>query len=206
MANINRIFTLCLLVMLAVIASPGQAEIPCNPVVDPLASDTTLVRTLSRIAEEYEFKLSIPDSLDQPVSVKKSMTLERLVKHLTRNMSTVLKHKKVDGCASPVITHLIVLPVGNEPENVSYQQSAQEQPVEYIYIDNMESYVSSVLEGKQQPRIERMTPEQREEYRMVRDAMASKLEEEAAQTGDTNNIGDSDKAAADQAPEQTTGN
>ena len=161
---------------------------------------------MSRIAEEYEFQLTLPESLDQPISFKKSMTLERLVKHLTRGMNTVLKHKNVAGCATPVLTHLIVLPVGKESGIVGTQQSAQEQPVEYIYIDDMESYVRSVLEGKQQPRIERMTPEQREEYKMVRDALTSKLEEEAAQTGDTNNIGDSDTGAANQASGETSGN
>jgi len=185
MANINRIFTLYLLVMLAVIASPGQAAIFCNPVVDPVASDTTLVRTLSRIAEEYEFKLSLPESLDHPVRFNKSMTLERLVKHLTKDMNTVLKHKIVDDCATPVLTHLIVLPVGKETEYVGNQQSAQEQPVDYIYIDNMESYVTSVLEGKQKADLGRMTPEQREEFRIVRDALATKPGEEPSATEQT---------------------
>ena len=206
MANINRIFTLYLLVMLAVIASPGQAAIFCNPVVDPVASDTTLVRTLSRIAEEYEFKLSLPESLDHPVRFNKSMTLERLVKHLTKDMNTVLKHKIVDDCATPVLTHLIVLPVGKETEYVGNQQSAQEQPVDYIYIDNMESYVTSVLEGKQKADLGRMTPEQREEFKIVRDALANKPGEEPSQTENTNNTGDSDTNVTDQAPGETTAN
>jgi hypothetical protein len=187
--------------MLAVITSPGQAEIFCDPVVDPLASDTTLVRTLSRIAEEYEFKLSLPESLDHPVRFKKRMTLERLVKHLTRDMNTVLKHKKVDGCASPVITHLIVLPVGKETEHVGSQQSAEEQVVDYIYIDNMESYVTNVLEGKQKAELGRMTPEEREEYKIVRDAMATNPGEEPSQTGQT-----SDTNITDQTSGDTTGN
>ena len=206
MAYINRIFTLCFLVMLAVIASPGQAEIFCDPVVDPLASDTTLVRTLSRIAEEYEFKLSLPESLDHPVRFKKRMTLERLVKHLTRDMNTVLKHKKVDGCASPVITHLIVLPVGKETEHVGSQQSAEEQVVDYIYIDNMESYVTNVLNGNQKADLERMTPEQREEFRIVRDALATKPDEEPSQTEQTSNTGASDTNITGQTSGDTTGN
>jgi hypothetical protein len=165
MANINRIFTLCSLVILAGIASPGRAEVLCNPVVDPVASDTTLLRTLSRIAEEYEFKLSFPESLDHPI---------------------------------PVLTHLIVLPVGKDTEYVSNQQPAQEQPVDYIYIDNMESYVTRVLEGKQRADLERMTPEQREEFKIVRDALATKPGEEPAQTEGIDNT--------DQVSEETTGN
>lgn len=198
MANINRIFFLCSLVILAVIASPGRAEVLCNPVVDPVASDTSLLRTLSRIAEEYEFKLSFPESLDHPIVFKKSMTLERLVKHLTRDMSTVMQHKKVDDCAKPVLTHLIVLPVGKDTEYVSNQQPAQEQPVDYIYIDNMESYVTRVLEGKQRPDLERMTPEQQEEFKIVRDALATKPGEEPAQTEGIDNT--------DQQSAETTGN
>ncbi|MDH3222002.1 MAG: hypothetical protein OEO19_20935 [Gammaproteobacteria bacterium] len=185
MANINRILTLCLFAVLAVIASPGQAGTVCNPVVDPVATDTTLARTLSRIAEEYEFKLSLPESLDHPVGFKKSMTLQQLVKHLTRDMNTVLKHKHVADCATPVLTHLIVLPVGKETEHVDTQQSAQAQPVDYIYIDNMESYVSSVLAGKQKADLGRMTPEQREEFKMVRDALAAKPVEELPRTEGT---------------------
>ena len=182
MANINWIFSSCFLGLLAIIASPGRAEIFCNPVVDPLASDTTLVRTLSRIAEEYEFKLSLPESLDHPVGFKKSMTLERLVKHLTRNMNTVLKHKNVAGCASPILTHLIVLPVGKETEHVSNQKLAEEQTLDYIYIDDMESYVTNVLNGSQQVDLQRMTPEQREEFRIVREALTPKPDEEPSQT------------------------
>lgn len=206
MANIRRLFTSCFLIVLAVIASAGQAEIFCDPVVDPLASDTTLVRTLSRIAEQYEFKLSLPESLDHPVRFKKSMTLERLVKHLTKNMNTVLKHKIVDGCASPVITHLIVLPVGKEAGHVSNQPSTQEQSVNYIYIDNMESYVANVLAGKQKAELGRMTPEQREEYNIVRDAMATKPGEEPSQTEQTSDTGASDTNITDQTSGDTTDN
>lgn len=206
MAYINRIFTLCFLVMLAVITSPGQAEIFCDPVVDPLASDTTLVRTLSRIAEEYEFKLSLPESLDHPVRFKKRMTLERLVKHLTRDMNTVLKHKKVDGCATPVLTHLIVLPVGKESGFSGKQLSVQEQTVDYIYIDDMESYVTNVLEGKQQADLEHMTPEQREEFRIVRDTLINKPGDETSRTGQTENTEASGTKNPGQASGEATNN
>jgi len=206
MANINRILTLHSLVILASLTSPGQAATFCNPVVDPVASDTTLVRTLSRIAEEYEFKLSLPKSLDHPISFRQSLTLERLVKHLTKDMNTVLKHKKVGGCATPILTHLIVLPVGKEAGYVGNQQPAQDQMVDYIYIDNMESYVTSVLEGKQKADLGRMTPEQREEFKIVRDSLATRPGEEPSQSEYKNNIGDSDTNATDQASGGATGN
>jgi len=206
MENIHRLFTLCSLVILAAVASPLRAGNACNPVVDPVASDTTLLRTLSRLAEEYEFKLSLPESLDRPVNFEESMTLDRLVKHLTRDMNTILKHKKVDGCAKPVLSQLIVLPVGKESGYVSNQQGEQEQPVEYIYIEDMESYVTAVLEGKQQAELGRMTPEQQEEFKMVRDALAARPGGESSQAEDANNTGASDPNIADQAPADTTGN
>jgi hypothetical protein len=205
MPVINRIFNLSPLVVgLAVIALPGQAESSCNPVVDPVATDNSLVRTLSRIAEEYEFELSIPESLDHPVRFKKSMTLERLVKHLTRDLNTVLKHKKVDDCASPVLTHLIVLPVGKEAGPVHNQQSIQEPPVDYIYIDDMESYVANVLNGSQEADLRRMTPEQREEFRIIRDALANRVED-SSQIEPTNTAG-SDAGNTEPTSAETTGN
>lgn len=206
MAHINRIFPSCLIGLLAVTATPGQAETFCNPVVDPLTSDTTLAGTLSRIAEEYEFKLSLPDSLDQPVRFKKSMTLEKLVKHLTRDINTVLKHKNVAGCAKPVLTHLIVLPVGKETEHVSSQQVTEEETVDYIYIENMESYVTEVLNGNQQADLRRMTPEQREEYKFVREVLTSQQGEEPSQTEQPDNTEVSDADNADQTSAETPGN
>ena len=113
-----------------------QAAEFCNPVVTPVSSDTTLVRTLTRVAGKFDFKLSLPLSLDRPVQLKKSMNLDRLVKFLTQDMNTVLKHKKVDTCATPVLTHLIILPVGKETEYASFTQPAQDQSEDLIYIDN----------------------------------------------------------------------
>jgi len=65
----------------------------------------------------------------------------------------------------------------------------------------MESYVTNVLEGKQKAELGRMTPEQREEYKIVRDAMATNPGEEPSQTGQT-----SDTNITDQTSGDTTGN
>ena len=205
-AGKNQIITLNSLVILATLTAPGQAATSCNPVVDPTNSDTTLIRALSRIADEYEFKLTVPESLDRPISFNKSMTLERLVKHLTKNMNTVLKHKKVDGCATPVLTHLIVLPVGKESGFSGKQLSVQEQTVDYIYIDDMESYVTNVLEGKQQADLEHMTPEQREEFRIVRDTLTNQAADAASQLEQPENAGAGDTNNPDQAAEGAANN
>ena len=156
----------------------------CNPVVIPVSSDTTLVRTLTRLAEKYDFKLSLPVLLDRPVQLKKNMKLDQLVKFLTRDMNSVLKHKKVNTCATPVLTHLIVLPVGKQAEFVSIAQPIQDAPPtevqsdDYIYIDNMELYVTEVLKGKQIADVRRMTPEQREEFDIVHEALSAQFSEE----------------------------
>jgi hypothetical protein len=55
-----------------------------------------------------------------------------------------------------------------------------------------------VLEGKQRADLERMTPEQREEFKILRDALATKPGEEPAQTEGIDNT--------DQVSEETTGN
>ena len=172
-----RFLTFYSLLVLLTGGIPVQAASSCNPVVTPAVSDTTLVRTLTRVAKEYSFKLSLPVSLDRPVQFKKSMNLDRLVKYLTSNLNTVLKHKKVDICATPVLTHIIVLPVGKETEYVNIAQPAPDQSEDYIYIENMELYVTNVLKGKQNAEVGRMTPEQREEFHLTHQVLSAQLSE-----------------------------
>jgi hypothetical protein len=200
LVNPVRIFSSLALFVVAVMTSPGQAAVACNPVVEPLSSDTTLISTLSRVATEYDFKLTLPESLDRPIRFDRSMALERLIKRLTRGMNTVLKHRKVEGCATPVLTHLIVLPIGKQTELSVNQPPEEEQTVDYIYIDNMESYVADVLEGRQQADLRRMTPEQREEFKIAREAMISKQAAEAAQSEQIENTAPGDTITPGQAP------
>lgn len=182
------LFSLPLLILAASII-PAQAASSCNPVVAPAGSDTTLARTLTRLAEEYDFKLTLPASLDRPVQFKKSMNLNKLVKKLTSNLNTVLKHKKVESCAKPVLTHIIVLPVGKETDYVSIAQPASNQTEDYVYIENMELYVTNVLSGKQNADLGRMTPEQREEFNFVRKTLQAQRGNGSAQAEETNQSG-----------------
>jgi hypothetical protein len=152
------------LVFLTFFSFPVQATEVCNPVVDLDASDTTLIRLLSRLAEKYEFKLSIHESLDRPVRINKSLPLDRLIKRLTVNMNTVVRHTNADGCTSPVLVDLVVLRSGLETNSVAASPTGDQATVDFVYIDDMDSYVTSVIEGKVQPDLERMTPEQRVEY------------------------------------------
>ena len=181
---IKQFSTLYLPLILIASVIRVEASDFCNPVVTPVSSDTTLERTLTRIAEEYDFKLSFPPSLDRPVRLKKSMKLDQMVKFLTTDMNTVLKHKKVSSCATAVLTHLIVLPAGKLSGYASITQPAQENPPavdqseDYIYIDDMELYVSEVLKGKKTADVAHMTPEQREEFNATYNILSTQLGEQ----------------------------
>ncbi|MFT5218237.1 MAG: hypothetical protein ACI9LO_001110 [Planctomycetota bacterium] len=174
----KSIFILLQLVSLTVVALPAYAASACNPVIDPVDSDNTLIRILSRLADENEFSLSIPTALDRPVRLSKSMPLDRLIKQLTTEMNTVMIRNVVDGCAAAVLVKLIILPHNQDGESVSFEPVSEEATVEYIYIADMEAYVTSVVEGKEQPDLERMTPEQRVEFEAQREARMSQIEQE----------------------------
>lgn len=177
----KRFPILCLTFFLLAISFRVESEEACNPLITPENSDTTLQSTLSRLADQYDFKLSLPESLDRPVNLRKSMNLDRLIKYLTSDMNTVLKHRKVNNCATPVLTHLIVLPVGKETNNVSVAQTASAEPEDFIYIDDMELYVGNVLNGSQKADVRRMTPEQREDFERVHAIMSEQLAAEIEQ-------------------------
>ena len=173
-------FSLLPLTLLTVAAFPAQAQSACNPVIDPVDSDTTLIRLLSRLAEENEFSLSIPDALDRPVRISKSMPLDRLIKQLTAEMNTVMIRNVIDGCSAAALVKLIILPNNEDGDSVSSEPGYEEATVEYIYIEDMYSYVTSVLEGKEQPDLERMTPEQRVEFETQREERVNQAEQAAS--------------------------
>ena len=184
--SIKRFSILYLPLILIASVIRVEAGDSCNPVVTPTSSDTTLERTLTRIAEKYDFKLSFPPLLDRPVQLKKSMKLDQLVKFLTLDMNTVLKHKKISSCATAVLTHLIVLPAGKLSGYGSVTQPAPENPPtgdqseDYIYIDDMELYVSEVLKGTKTADVAHMTPEQREEFNAAYNTLSTQLEEQSS--------------------------
>lgn len=145
----------------------AAAEDPCDPliIIDP--ADSSLKVLLSRLAQQYDFELSFPDSLDRPLKIKKTMPLNRMIKKLTTNMNTVLKHEVIENCKEAKLSFLLVLPEAKESgDSISLiqEQGVQE---DYIYIENMDLYVSEVLDGSRVPEIGRMTPEQLIEYEQV---------------------------------------
>jgi hypothetical protein len=101
----------------------------CDPVFEPVKTETTLALLLTNLAEKYNFALSFPKILDQPVHVDKSMALDHLVMMLTSGMNTVLRYEKVEGCAGLRLSELVVIPVGDETEFINVEQKPTAKPV-----------------------------------------------------------------------------
>ena len=169
-----------LLFIFACVAEARSTEL-CNPVVEPVKTETTIALLLTDLAEKYNFSLSFPKNLDQPVQVDTSMRLDRLIKMLTTGMNTVLRHEKVEGCSSLRLSELTVIPVGEETELINVEQKSKVPPLEYIYIENMEQYVTEVLMRERKANVKKMTPEQVVEFKSVKKRLKKELKDEIKQ-------------------------
>ena len=153
----------------------------CNPVVEPEKRETTTAQLLTKLAKKYNFSLSFPKNLDRPILVDDSMKLNRSVKTLTKGMNTVLRHDKVEGCLDLRLSELTVMPVGEETEFINVEQKSRPQPSEYIYIDNMEQYVTEVLMRERKAQVREMTPQQAAEFKSVKKRLKKELKDEIKQ-------------------------
>ena len=133
---------------------------------------------LADLAEKYNFTLSFPKSVDQPVQVDDSMTLDQLVKMLTKGMNTVFRHEKIEGCSSLKLSELTVMPVGDETEFINVEQKPTDLSQEYFYIENMEQYVTEVLMRERKANVMKMTPEQAVEFKIVKKRLRKELKDE----------------------------
>ena len=167
---------LTLLALLAVMLAPPAAgdeagPSPCNPVVHLAVENASLQETLSGLSRDYSFSLVFPATLEQPVSLEAELPLEQLLKALTTGMSTSLVHNEDSDCGGRRLTRLVLYPVGEQGEPAPDSGMAADTEAEemgYIYIEDMELHVEEVLLGKRRPELQRMTPEQRAEYRDTR--------------------------------------
>jgi hypothetical protein len=172
------------LFLFLLIAGPlhAQPDASCDPVVKPVPAGTTLAKTLVSLSHEYNFSLSFPKNLDRPIEHIDSMKLSRLIKVLTHDINTVLRYKKLGSCTGQRLVELIVLPAGDgEPELIRVEQKPVTEPQKYIYIGNMEQYVTEVLLRKRRPDLAHMTPEQKIEFRMTRKRLKPVLKDEIKQ-------------------------
>jgi hypothetical protein len=170
----------------AMLAPPATGEeagpSPCNPVVHLAVESASLQETLSSLSRDYGFALVFPDSMERPVSLEAELPLEQLLKALTTGLSIALVHGEDRDCGGRRLTRLILYPVGEQgepaPEPGMAAVAGTEVPnrhVDYIYIEDMEQYVEEVLHRKRRPELQRMTPEQRAEYRDTRRRMKKTL-------------------------------
>ena len=169
--------------MLAVPAASGETgPSPCNPLVRLAVENASLQETLSGLSRDYGFSLVFPASVERPVSLEAELPLEQLLKTLTTGLSTSLVHREDSDCGGRRLTRLVLYPIGEQgepsPESGMAADAGTEVPnrhVEYIYIEDMEQYVEEVLHRKRRPELQRMTPEQRAEYRDTRRRMKKTL-------------------------------
>ena len=118
----ERIFKYSFLLLVLSCVTDARSADWCNPVVGLVTTETTVALRLTGLAEKYNFSLSFPKNLDQPIQVNDSMELDRLIKILTAGMNTVLVHEKVEGCTSLRLSELTVIPVGDETEFIKVEQ------------------------------------------------------------------------------------
>jgi len=164
----HLILLLCFQPMISALAVTYD---PCDPLILIQPADSSLKVLLSRLADEYDFQLFFPDSLDRPVKFMQSMPLSLMIKKLTMDMNTVLMHEALDNCGVPKLTFFLALPEAVESDNAISLIHEQVVNEDYIYIENMNLYVSQVLDGSQVAEIHRMTPEQLFEYEQLVDAL-----------------------------------
>lgn len=180
--SVLSLILLSSLTSFSAIAVEQQNAIDCDPVVHIGAQARTLQKALTALAEQYDFDLTFPIDADRAVESVDSMTLSQSLKYLTADVNTVLQHKKVEGCARAKLVAMEVLPVGENTEYVYVQPAAEvsksvrpQKQVETVFIDNMEIYAEEVL-LKQRKRDKNLTPEQRREFRKVKNQVRKRLE------------------------------
>jgi hypothetical protein len=172
-----------LLITLSPIAV-AEPDASCDPLVKPILEETTLAKTLVSLSQEYNFALSFPKNLDRPVEKTESRPLSRLLKQLTGDMNTVLRHEEEVTCVGLRLVELIVIPVGDESELIRVEQKSAPEPAVYIYIDNMEQYATEVLLHKRKPDMAHMTPEQKIEFKTVKKRLKLVMKDEIRQLRD----------------------
>jgi hypothetical protein len=172
------LYICCILLLVFSRIVEAQTTDRCNPVVEPTQRNVTTGSLLADLAEEYNFMLSFPKSLDQPVQVGEKMTLDQLVNMLTKGMNTVLRHEKIEGCSSLKLSEITVMPVGKETEFINVEQKPTGQPLEYLYIENMEQYVTEVLMRERKANVKKMTPEQAVEFKQVKKRLRKELRDD----------------------------
>jgi hypothetical protein len=157
------------------VAGDDTGPSPCNPVVRLAVESASLQETLSGLSRDYGFSLVFPASVERAVSLEAELPLEQLLNTLTTGLSIALVHGEDSDCGGRRLTRLILYPVGEEgetaPESGMAAGAGTEVPnrhVDYIYIEDMEQYVEEVLHKKRRPELQRMTPEQRSEFRDTR--------------------------------------
>jgi hypothetical protein len=178
-----RTLVLCALPAMPML-SLAQAPVPCNPVVHLSVEKASLAKTLAGLAQAHDFTLVFPDSVDRPITLDAELPLDRMLKRLTNGISTSYLYADRPACDGNQIMKLVVYPVGEEGKalrTAGGRNGNPNRPVtsqDYIYVDDMDQYVTEVLTHKRHAELVRLTPEQRLQYREARKRLKKELEPE----------------------------
>jgi len=198
-------------VMLAVPVWPVTAAgVSCNPPVRLDVDNAPLSETLAKLAATHEFALAFPDSVDRAVTLHEELPLDELLARLTSGTSTSYIYADGADCTGHRIVKLVVYPVGEQGEVIRGAGSATgrahvpSRDQDYIYVEDMDSYVEEVILKKRRPELFRLTPEQRVQFRLSRRRLKKGLEQkmksgelEHAQPGVEKKAATTDKTTED---------
>ncbi len=147
----------------------------CNPHAEIDVKDTKLSTVIMQLAERHDFDTRFPIVLDKQVTFHQSGSLDDILKNVTKGMSTVIRKQYDDSCKGEIISELYFLPTGQKTDYINPVNKNSRKKVDYIYIDNMNEYVNSVLLGKRRADKRFMTPEQRKEYEEVKKKLRKQM-------------------------------
>lgn len=173
----RELYGCCLMVLSAVVAcmplgALADQAAPCNPPVRLDVEDVALSTLLDELAQEHDFSLVFPESMDRHVTVHEELALDALLERLTAGISTSYMYADEADCDGLRIVKLVIYPIGEKGEVIRGSGGTvgtariPRKDRDYIYVEDMDGYVRDVMLKKHGPELNRLTPEQRVEYRM----------------------------------------
>jgi len=79
----------------------------CNPIVKVDAYEEKRFQVLKKLAIEHGFEIIMLAEENTPITMEKRQTLSKVVESITREMSVVLKYRKIDGCERLVAVSIL---------------------------------------------------------------------------------------------------
>lgn len=176
---------LVLIFSLGAQATSEKGEKQCNPVVVLDAGSTTLQKALTQLANQHNFKLVFPVSVDKNIESPGEMSLSKMLHYLTADLNAIVQTGDFAGCETKRVTGIEILPVGEKTEYVYVEQQPDvvlpkknSSNKEYIIIDDMNVYAEEVLLKKRKAMRKKMSAEQKESFKTAKRVAKKRLVEQ----------------------------